>query len=391
MDFDVLIIGAGIQGAAVAQAAAVAGYRVCVLEQYPEAARGTSSKSSKLIHGGLRYLETAQFSLVKECLDERAYLLKNAPHLVRLEKFRIPVYRFTSRRRWKIFAGLCIYSLFSRKGFSRVPRRHWGELDGLKTDQLQTVFSYYDAQTDDAALTRAVLASAQAFGCIVHYEAEFDSAITKGEGSEVHFRLAGAQQSVTARVIVNAAGPWVDRVASAINVGETHREIDLVAGSHIELPGEIREGMYYVEAGDGRVVFVMPWKGHTLVGTTERSYTADPADIEASEEEIDYLIEVVNRYFDRCYRRSDVLDAWAGLRVLPRAKTAAFHRPRDTMMVADDEAQPRVVSLYGGKLTAHRHMAQDLLNLIRPNLPDAQARADTRSLPLPRDETIYDK
>ncbi len=384
MNYDLIVIGAGIQGAAVAQAAAADGYSVLVLEQFSEPARGTSCKSSKLIHGGLRYLETAQFSLVKECLDERAYLLNNAPHLVRLVKFRIPVYDFTGRRPWKIFAGLSIYSLFSRKGFRWLPKKRWQQLDGLKTKNLNTVFSYYDAQTDDAHLTRSVLASAESMGC----KTEFDAAVIGGSLQEnactITYQQGEQSTQVSAQVVVNATGPWVDRVAANIGGGETQRDIDMVAGTHIEVEGEIKEGMYYVEAHDGRVVFVMPWKGRTMIGTTEAPYLGDPAAVEPLDSEIEYLVTVYNKYFERRLETTDVVDAWAGLRVLPIAKSSAFNRPRDTLMLTDRKKAPRVVSLYGGKLTAHRHMAQDVLRLVKDSLPrDRTAVADTKTLKLP--------
>jgi len=384
MDYDVIVIGAGIQGAAVAQAAAADGYKVLVLEQFDQPALGTSCKSSKLIHGGLRYLETAQFALVKECLDERAFLLKNAPHLVRLVKFRIPVYKFTGRRPWKIFIGLCIYSLFSWKGFRRVPKKRWAELDGLKTKDLNAVFSYYDAQTDDAHLTRSVLASAEEMSCQTEYNATVIGASLKDQHCSLTYQQDDSSHQVTAAVIVNATGPWVDRVSASIGAGETQRDIDLVAGTHIEVEGEIKEGMYYVEAHDGRVVFVMPWKGHTMIGTTEAPYLGDPAKIEPLESEIDYLITVYNKYFERQLVKDEVINAWAGLRVLPVAKSSAFNRPRDTLMLTDREQAPRVVSLYGGKLTAHRHMAQDVLKLMRDSLPQDRTKiADTKNLKLP--------
>ena len=157
MHFDVVVIGAGIHGAGVAQAGAANGPSVLVLEQYNEAAKGSSSRSSKLIHGGLRYLETGQIQLVRECLDERATLLRTAPHLVKLEPVHIPVYRETRRRPWKVALGLGIYSIMSRKRFHRIAATDWAGLDGLRTDHLDAVFSYYDAQTDDARLTRAVV------------------------------------------------------------------------------------------------------------------------------------------------------------------------------------------------------------------------------------------
>src|SRR6185436_2703518 len=167
MNYDLLIIGAGIHVVGVAQAAAAAGYSVLVLEKTALAA-GTSSKSSKLIHGGLRYLETGQLRLVRESLREREILLRVAPELVHLVPFYIPVYRRTRRRPWQITVGLSLYAALggftSANRFARLARDEWAALDGLETRALQAVFRYHDAQTDDAALTRAVMRSAQSLG-----------------------------------------------------------------------------------------------------------------------------------------------------------------------------------------------------------------------------------
>ncbi|HUR29342.1 MAG TPA: FAD-dependent oxidoreductase, partial [Planctomycetota bacterium] len=167
-DFDLVVVGAGILGAGVAQAAAAAGASVLLLEER-EIACGTSSRSSKLIHGGLRYLETAQFGLVRESLAERKILLAIAPHLVRLVDFHVPIYRTTRRRPWQLRAGLSLYSALGGFGrdsrFQKLARHEWSSLDGIATKDLQAVFRYRDGQTDDAALTRAVVQSAVALGC----------------------------------------------------------------------------------------------------------------------------------------------------------------------------------------------------------------------------------
>src|SRR5690348_12268607 len=165
--FDVIVVGAGIHGVGVAQAAAAAGQKVLLLEQHIPAF-GTSSRSSKLIHGGLRYLESGQFHLVRESLLERALMLKNAPELVRLRAFHIPLYRETRRKPWQIMLGLSMYAVLGgfKRGcrFGLLSKKDWSQLDGLKTDNLRAVFRYYDGQTDDALLTRSVLQSAMRLG-----------------------------------------------------------------------------------------------------------------------------------------------------------------------------------------------------------------------------------
>jgi len=386
-EYDVVIIGAGIHGAGVAQAAAAAGHSVLVLEQYTEPARGSSSRSSKLIHGGLRYLESGEFHLVKECLQERAMLLRNAPHLVKLVPFYIPVYRDTRRRPWKIALGLMIYSLFSRKRFHRISRRNWDQLDSLRSDQLDAVFSYYDAQTDDAHLTRSVLASARALGADVITGAEFTRA--RLDSSEVNVSYVKNSQSitVTARVLVNAAGSWVNHVLQRVKqpsgVAMALFNMELVAGTHIVVPGQISHPYYLEAPQDGRAVFVVPWKSNIMVGTTERHYQGDPADVGPTAAEIDYLLEIYNHYFNRELSSADLIDVFAGLRVLPGGDENASSKSRETHFHENDPAQPRVVSIYGGKLTSYRATAEKLLRRINKVLPKTRPVADTRSLEIP--------
>ena len=384
MHYDVVVIGAGIQGAAVAQATSAAGYKTLVLEQYSEPARGTSSRSSKLIHGGLRYLESGQFALVRECLVERARLLRNAPHLVRLVPFHIPVYRETSRRPWKITAGLLLYSLISRKPFHRIPRQQWQHLDGLRTEGLDAVFSYYDAQTDDALLTRAVLASAKSLGTDIQFDAIFETCQIQLDGCTIEYAHNNQQISITSHCLVNATGPWVDQTAKRIKPAIPQPAIDLVQGTHIEIPGQVKRGMYYLEAPqDQRAVFVMPWKDHLLVGTTEADYQGDPARVKPLNSEITYLLAVYNHYFNQSLKPEDVINTFSGLRVLPQGDGKAFSRPRDTLIITDNKHQPRALSLYGGKLTAQRATAEDVLKKLLKTLPARKAVSDTRTLGLP--------
>ncbi len=393
-DVDVLVIGAGIQGVGAAQAAAANGHSVAVLER-SEAAIGTSSRSSKLIHGGLRYLETFQFRLVRESLNERKILQAIAPHLVRLVPFYIPVYRGMKRGPWMIRAGLTLYALLGglRKSarFRSIPRSQWSSLDGLDTKNLKAVFRYHDGQTDDAALCRAVLASAIELGALMDAGAEVLSAVQEGQGEErrwrVTFRRGDATHECTARVIVNATGPWVNRVAELATPKPPTRAIDLVGGTHIEVNGSLTQGIYYTEAPtDQRAVFSIPWKGRIMVGTTEQPFTGNPSEIRPTRGEIDYLLDVHRRYFPNS--KGQLLEAWAGLRVLPQAESAAFARPRDVTLVSDDEERPTWVGVYGGKLTGYRHTAEDIMDAIRPSLPPAQAKAQTESLRLPELERV---
>lgn len=393
-----VVIGAGILGAGVAQAAAAAGHDVLLLERRAPAA-GTSSRSSKLIHGGLRYLETGQFGLVRESLAERAILLRIAPHLVRLVPFHLPVYRGMRRGPLALWAGLTLYAGlggFARgTGFRRVPRRAWGELDGLSTEGLRAVFEYRDGQTDDAALCRAVVASAQELGAEVRLGAEVvDARWTQAEGGR--WRLtwrseAGEEGVVRAKCVVNAAGPWATRVNGHVHPSPPNHGVELVGGAHIEVEGHLARGIYYTEApSDGRAVFSIPWKGRVLVGTTETPYVGDPAEVAPTESEVDYLLSVHRRYFPAS--RGAVVDAWAGLRVLPRAGSSAFGRPREVLVLPDDPRRPTWTTLFGGKLTGYRSTAERVVRSLGVTLGRGQQRADTATLRLPSLErvTVWD-
>ena len=383
---DVVVVGGGIHGAGVAQAVAAAGHSVLLIERH-DLAHGTSSRSSKLIHGGLRYLETGQLRLVRESLAERELLLRLAPELVRLRPFFVPVYATTHRRPWQLRAGLGLYALLGSLNastrFGTLPRRQWARLDGLELDGLQQVFRYFDAQTDDARLTRAVMASATRLGAELRLQTEFAAAELAADGVAINLRRGSSSEQIHTRVLVNAAGPWAPQVAARIRQAPPGPAVELVQGTHLLLAGQMRAGIYYVESPtDGRAVFVMPWKDTILLGTTETPYRGDPEQVAPLPQETDYLLRVLAHYFP-AYRRgaTRLLGAFAGLRVLPRGGRA-FGRSRETLLHTDRHRKPRVISIYGGKLTGWRATAERVLERIGASLPHAQARADTRELRL---------
>lgn len=382
---DVLVIGGGIHGAGVLQAAAAAGHSALLVEERAPAA-GTSSRSSKLIHGGLRYLETMQLGLVRESLREREILLRVAPHLVKLTPFFIPIYDDTSRAPWTIRAGLSMYAALGGLNrddlFRRLPRREWEQLDGLATRGLRAVFRYFDGQTDDAALVRAVLASARELGAHVESPCAFLAAHKQNDGYLVRLSDARGERELKCAALVNAAGPWIATVHKRITPRPLVLDVELIAGAHLELEGVLERGIYYCEAPrDRRAVFLMPWKGRTMVGTTETPYSGDPARVTPLASEIEYLLETLGRYMPE--RSTNVLAAWAGLRVLPKLPGRAFSRPRDVTFTFDDEARPRLVAIWGGKLTGYRATAEKVLQSLAPQLPQQRRVADTATLRLP--------
>lgn len=382
--YDIVVIGGGIHGVGVAQAAAAAGYSVLTLEK-TELAAGTSSKSSKLIHGGLRYLESGRWRMVRESLLERAALLRLAPELVKLTPFFIPIYPTTRRRPWQITIGLSLYALLgglSKENlFARVPRAEWSALDGLDTHGLQAVFRYYDAQTDDAALTRAVMRSAQSLGAELRMPASFVAAKRRDEGWNVDYLHGGKPASCSTAAIVNAGGAGTNDALEHMSPCPPIFPVELVQGTHIVVAAPTVRGVYYVEAPDRRAVFVMPWKGKSLVGTTETVVRGEIAAVQP--QEVSYLQDIFRHYFPG--KDARVVDSFAGVRVLPSGGSSVFHRSRGAVFLPDNPARPRLVTIYGGKLTSYRATAAHVLDLLRAALPARNRRADTDRLPLTPD------
>ena len=373
-EYDVLVVGAGIQGAGVAEALTAAGYRVAILEQ-ESVAFGTSSRSSKLIHGGLRYLESGQVSLVYECLKERRWLLANKPDLVHMVPFLIPVYRHSRRPSWKIRLGLSLYALLaglfsSQSRFRSISLQDYEALCGLNSDDLLAVYRYYDAQTDDAALTREVIQTAVRGGAELICPASLVGAEVTDKFVRADYFHEGKLNTLHCRALVNCSGPWIEDTNSKCTPSAKLPPLELVAGTHIQVPLKLANKIFYVEAEDGRAVFVMPWQGETLVGTTERPYHGDPSEVAPTLEEKAYLLRTLKQYFPetRPLQLNELSDAWAGLRVLPHASSNPFSRSRETMICCDNPKLPRIVAVAGGKLTSYRATARSVVKKLRPLL-----------------------
>ncbi len=380
-EYDLAIIGGGIQGAGLAQAASAAGFKVIVLEKNT-VANATSSKSSKLIHGGLRYLESFQFNLVYECLHERDLLTKLAPNLVKLVPFYIPIYKYSKRKSWQVRIGLFLYWALSgfniKTKFRSIPKYQWQHLFGLDTKDLKQVFCYNDGQTNDKYLTQAVMQSATEMGASLHCHADFIKSEKIVGGLKVYWKEDKKNHFAHSKVLVNCTGPWVEQTNEKLDSPLPLPPLDKVKGSHIVVPETLGEQIYYVEAEDGRAVFLMPWSDKhqnpcTLIGTTESTVSNEPEQIEtptASEDEISYLLHTASRHFSQLqkYTTDDIKYSFAGLRVLPNGKKKAFHRHRETLNIFDDIKQPRYVASVGGKLTSYRNSAERLLRQLLPTL-----------------------
>ena len=379
--YDIAIIGGGIQGVGVAQAAAAAGYKTILFEQQ-QIASGTSSRSSKLIHGGLRYLESGQFSLVRKALKERALLLRLAPDLIKLVPFYIPVYRMTQRSAWQIRLGLSLYALLGRFARHALFKKttNWSRLGGLSRQGLQVIYQYWDGQTDDAAITQAVMQSAMDLGASLRCPARVLSADFKQDCFSLRVQRERRIEKYTSTVLINAAGPWVNDVLQTVQPAVPGLAIDLVQGTHIVIKAASPAGIFYVEAPqDGRAVFIMPWQGKTMVGTTETAYSGDPAKVKPLKNEIQYLQMVYQYYFPD--EPVDIVESFAGVRVLPGSGHGFFHRPRDTVLYMHENS-PNLLCLYGGKLTSYRATAAEVMDKLAPLLPETEQKADTASIPL---------
>ncbi len=391
MDYDVVIIGGGIHGVGVAQAAAVRGYKTHLIEQYDQLAQGTSSRSSKLIHGGLRYLEQFEFSLVRECLLERSYLLNNAPDLVKLTPVYIPVYHHSKRPPWMIRAGLSLYALLGNLSadarFKKIPKNQWAQLHNINTENLRAVFQYYEAQTDDRLLTQAVMNSAIAHGATL----ELNTSVSSVELQDDHCKImcntnAIKTRTITSKTLVNAAGPWVTNVIDSVQPRQNNISVDLVQGTHIVLPVQLGNEIFYLESPDDqRPLFVMPWYGDTMIGTTESLFTQDPANTEPLEEEIKYLLNAFYYYFP-AYKKEQlpIKHQFSGLRVLPSGNNNANQRSRETIYLRDRKSKPRLLSIIGGKLTAYRATAKEAISYLEDSLPKSKQHTKTKYLKLDR-------
>ena len=381
---DLLVIGGGINGVGIARDAAGRGLSVVLVER-DDLAAATSSASSKLIHGGLRYLEHYEFRLVAEALAEREILLRVAGHLTWPTRFVMP-HVPELRPRWMIRVGLFLYDHLTRR--SLLPGSHAVRLDrspygaGLRPE-LKHGFVYSDCRVDDARLVVVNALDAARRGARVLVGAECLSA--RRDGREWVAQLSGGE-TVRARAIVNAAGPWVKQALNQ-RLGETTRDsIRLVKGSHIVLPS-LYQGRhaFILQNDDRRVVFMIPYEDRfTLVGTTDVDFEGDAADLDASEAEVDYLCRAAGRYLARAPSAADVLWRYAGVRPLyddgsedPSAITRDY-----TLRVDDAEGAAPVLSVFGGKITTYRRLAEHALEKLAPYFP-AMKPAWTGQAPVP--------
>jgi len=384
--YDLIIIGGGINGAGIARDAAGRGLNVALFEQN-DLASATSSASSKLIHGGLRYLEHYELRLVGEALGERETLLKIAPHIVRPLTFVLP-WVPGMRPRWMLRLGLWLYDNLARRSMLASARSldlAHSPLGGGMREQITRGFSYSDCWVDDARLVVLNCMDAARMSAKIHTRSRITAACREGDHWRVSVTGAGGPSEHTARVLVNAAGPWVRTVLSEVIGHEPQHSIRLVKGSHIVVP-RLYEGdhAFILQHTDGRVVLVIPYRGeYSLIGTTDIPHVGRPEDAIISSEEIAYLCAAVNRYFRRSITSSDVLWSFSGVRPLYDDGSAnPSEVTRDYKLLIDKQGNVPLLSIYGGKITTYRRLAEHALEELAAWFPGLKpAWTGTRALP----------
>ena len=362
--YDVIIIGAGINGAGIARDAAMRGLKVLLIDK-GEPGCATTSASTRLIHGGLRYLEHFEFGLVRESLREREILLRIAPDLVRPLAITIPIYKQSKRGRLTIRAGMVLYDLLSwgkslprHRMFSRAETlERW---PGLNPDGLVGSALYYDAQVEfpDRLVLANVMSARECGAEVLTHTRVTNLTVTDGKVSGVEFAEG---QFAEADVVINAAGPWIDLVLEHAPV-QSPKLIGGTKGSHIIVPvfpGAPANAIYLEARSDGRPIFIIPWNGSYLIGTTDVRFEGDPDEVRCEPWEIDYLLSETNLALPAArLTRDSILQTYSGVRPLPNQSSTRRH------FIREHPQLPNLLSIVGGKLTTYRSLAEECVDLI---------------------------
>ena len=389
--FDIVIVGGGITGAGIARDGALRGLSVALLEK-GDFASGTSGRSSRLIHGGLRYLRYRQVRLVREALRERGRLLRLAPHLVRRSPFVLPIFDDSRDSPLVLRLGLVGYDLLA--GALGIGRHHAMSREALAVEEpqlrkqgLRTGIRYFEAVTDDARLTLAVVLSAVRQGAaVLNYVEAIGLEKTGGRVVGVHYRdgMGGEGGTVRARAVVSAAGPWTDQVRALAGEPGLLRP---TKGIHVVVPRARLATNAIVAIGSGeRMLFAVPQGEHTYIGTTDTDYAGEPGDAQADRDDVAYVLDATNAAFDAGLRAADVEATWAGVRPLLHAEGTAYDVARDYVIM---DGPPGLFTITGGKLTTFRSMAEHLLDHVieRERFPAQPAPCRTAAEPLPGGDT----
>ncbi|AWB65936.1 glycerol-3-phosphate dehydrogenase [Saccharobesus litoralis] len=376
-DYDICIIGGGINGVGIAREAALQGLKVCLLEQN-DLASGTSSASSKLIHGGLRYLEHFEFGLVKKALAEREVLLNMAPHIIWPLSFVLP-HQSHLRPAWLIRIGLFLYDNLAKRSILPSSRVLQFDESSPLQSHIQHGFEYADAWVDDARLVVLNALAASELGADIYNYTRCVNAKAVAGVWRVTLQATATElpQTITARMVINAAGPWVNNVFEQVLQQPIEHQIRLVKGSHIIVPKLHEQNKAYIlQNADKRIVFVLPYEqDFSLIGTTDIEFKGELQQVSSSEAENRYLIESVNSYFKTQLQIQDIVSSYAGVRpLLSDAAEQAQKVTRDYKLALDNQGSAPLLSVYGGKITTYRKLAHEAMQLI----------ADVFTIQLPR-------
>ncbi|MDA1372416.1 MAG: glycerol-3-phosphate dehydrogenase [Proteobacteria bacterium] len=368
---DLLVIGGGVNGAGIAADAAGRGLDVVLCEK-SDLASATSSSSSKLIHGGLRYLEFYQFGMVRKSLKERDVLAAAAPHIIRPLAFQIPQMPH-SRNSLLVRAGLFLYDNLAKRQRFKQSRALRYEAGGPLNDAIKKGFEYWDAQVDDSRLVVLNALQAQKKGASILTRTECTAIAESAQGWQVtlHDHIKDSDSTRYFRGIVNASGPWVSALLESLTQKPAPYPIRLVKGSHIVLP-KLHDGKqaFLLQHHDGRVVFVIPYLGkYSLIGTTEEEYTGELDNVEISSNEIEYLVSIVNLYFKKSILRSEIVHTYSGVRpLIDQEGMIASRVSRDYRLELTADPFP-LMSVYGGKITTYRVLAENAMNRLGRYFP----------------------
>lgn len=389
--FDIIIVGGGINGCGIARDAAGRGLKI-LLAEMNDLASGTSSASTKLIHGGLRYLEHYEFRLVREALSEREVLLEAAPHIIEPMRFILP-HSSALRPAWMIRLGLFLYDHLGKRkhlpGCSMINLRRDAEAGRPLKKSFTKAFEYSDCWTDDARLVVLNAVSAAELGADIRVRTKMTGAERKDGLWHITLedRDSGARCHVTAKALVNAAGPWVEQVADASDPDEASSHgIRLVKGSHIVVPKLFdHDRAYILQNPDRRIIFAIPYQqDFTLIGTTDVDVPDGPGKVEASVEEIEYLCSAISEYFEKPVSPADVVWSFSGIRPLfDDGGSSAQATTRDYVLdlTDQDDVLPKL-SIFGGKITSYRELSEEVLGRLSGYFPQMKpAWTKTAALP----------
>lgn len=359
--YDVVIIGGGINGLAVAKGMAQKDKKVLVIEK-DHIASGASSHSSRLIHGGLRYLEHFEFSLVKEALNDQKYLLDSYPDLVKLRSFYLPIYKGSKRPAWMIKFGLWLYGFYSKhekKALEVSKNDFLKKFKELKEENLKKVYVYFDGKTNDKLLTQTIAKEAQELGVDIIEKTEIIAIDINNDITKIETSRGIAKTNL----LINATGAWVDETNEKFNLPSSF-SIEKLSGIHLVVDRVLVPQPIILQTSTKRIFFIIPEDDTTLIGTTERSEDADVDKIKINNEDVEYLLNEGNKYLKKQLTRQDIKEVFIGVRPIIKSRKNPTKMSREYKLDLHQIGKNRILHVYGGKLTTFHSLSTKVVNLL---------------------------